>query len=281
MQKRPFIVFTRSRRVVAAPLFFVALFGVAASLPAAAAWEASVSPLVRGSFPELRPVRTTYRFGWNGISAGTGDIRLAKSPAGFQFHATGGTIGFARTLWKYDVKHSALSDAQTLRPIQVREIENVRSKKLTTDLTFGPEGVVSDREERQGDSVKSKTRRFDFPNALSLNSALLFLRTQSLPDGATHRLVVYPATSAYLSTVTVRGRERLTVPTGTYNAIKLDVQLSKIDKKRELQPHKKFRGATVWLSDDSDRLVLRIETQLFIGTVFAELESVNFENAKL
>ena len=246
----------------------------------AASWESSVTPVARGSFPELRPVRTSYRFGWNGIAAGRGEIRLAKSGAGFEFQATGGTIGLARTLWKYDVKHAAVSDAQTLRPITVREIENVRSKKLITNLTFGPQGVVSEREEQQGDSVKSKTRRFGFPDTLSLNSALLFLRTQPLSAGAVHRIVVYPATSAYLSTITVESRERVSVPTGTYDAIKLDVQLSKIGKKRQLQPHKKFRRATVWLSDDADRLVLRIETQVFIGTVFAELESVQFENAK-
>ena len=178
------------------------------------------------------------------------------------------------------MQHTAVSDAETLRPIEVREVENIRSETVTTNLTFGPEGVVSDREEREGDSVKSKTRRFTFPHTLSLNSALLFVRTQPLPEGAVHRVVVYPATSAYLCTITTKGREQISVPTGTYNAIKIDVQLEKIGKKRKLQPHKKFRRATVWLSDDPDRLVLRIETQVFVGTVFAELQSVQFEDAK-
>ncbi len=94
------------------------------------------------------------------------------------------------------------------------------------------------------------------------------------------RIVIYPATSAYLGTITVVGRERMTVPTGTYDAIKVDLKLSKIAKDRELQPHKKFKHATVWLSDDSDRLVLRIETQVFIGSVSAELQSVEFEDRK-
>ena len=273
------MILQHARRLAAASLLCIVSVAVA-DAAAAAGWESSVSPVVRGSFPELRPVQTTYRFGWNGIAAGRGDVHLGKTDAGFEFQASGGSIGFARTLWRYDVKHTAVSDAQTLRPIRVHEVENVRSKKLITTLTFGPEGVVSDRQERQGDSVKSKTRRFNFPDTLSLNSALLFVRTQPLAAGDVHRVVVYPATSAYLATVTVAGRERITAPTGTYNAIKLDVQLSKIGKKRELQPHKRFRRATVWLSDDDDRLVLRIETQVFIGTVFAELESVQFGNAK-
>ena len=72
----------------------------------------------------------------------------------------------------------------------------------------------------------------------------------------------------------------VTVPAGTYKAIKLDVQLNKIDKKRELEPHKKFRRASVWVSDDPDRLLLRIEASVFIGTVFAELQSVHFADEK-
>ncbi|MFL6589525.1 MAG: DUF3108 domain-containing protein, partial [Chthoniobacterales bacterium] len=66
---------------------------------------------------------------------------------------------------------------------------------------------------------------------------------------------------------------------GKFNAIKFDLQLNRI-KDGELQPHRKFRRATAWLSDDADRLVLRIEAQVFVGSVFAELQSVDFGNAK-
>lgn len=247
----------------------------------AADWEASVSPFSPGSFPQPRPLRATYRFGWNSIIAATGDIRFTKTAEGLlQLEASGGTSGLARTLWAYDVKHTATSDARTLRPLRVKEVEQERSETVTTELTFNEEGVVSHREEREDDEVKSKTRRFNFPHVWSMNSALLYLRTHPLQDGAVQRIVIYPATSAYLATIKVVGRDRITVATGSYDAIKVDVQLKKIGKKRQLQPHKKFRGATVWLSDDSDRIPLRIETEVFVGTVFAELQSVQFENAK-
>ena len=252
------------------------------ALPAFAAdWEASVSPFVPGSFPEPRALRAHYRFGWGGVTAATADVRFGKTADGrFQLEATGGTTGLARTLWSYDVKHTATSDARTLRPVRVKETEEMPSQEFTTELSFTDEGVTSVREEREDGESKSKTRRFSFPQVWSLNSALLYLRTQPLQDGAVQRIVIYPATSAYLATVTVVGRDRITVPTGSYDAIKVDVQLKKIGKRRKLQAHKKFRGATVWLSDDPDRLILRIETQVFVGTVFAELQSVEFEGAK-
>jgi hypothetical protein len=94
------------------------------------------------------------------------------------------------------------------------------------------------------------------------------------------RVVVYPANSAYLATVTVLGREKISVRAGSYPAIKADLQLNRLGKNLELEPHRKFRRATVWLSDDADRVILRIEAQIFIGTVFAELQSVRFESAR-
>ena len=264
-----------------ARLVFVCLSLAVISSARGAGWETTLPPFTPGTFPEARPLRVRYNFGWGGYSAAKADIRLEKLPNGqHRFEASGGTMGLARTLWSYDLRHSAVSDAGTLRPIRVSEVENIRSKRVTTELKFSPEGVVSEREERKGEEVKSKTRRFDFPNVLSLNSALLFLRTQSMADGAVHRAVVYPATSAYLCTVTVLGRERISVPTGTYEAFKLDVQLDKIGKDRDLLPHKKFRKATVWLSNDTDRLLLRIEAQIFIGKVFAEIRSVEFGETK-
>ena len=268
-----------SRHAIAIALCCASAF--AGSHCLAAEWEASLSPFTPGSFPEPRPLRAKYRFGWGSVVAASGDVRFSKTADGkHQLEATGGTSGLARTLWAYDVKHTATSDARTLRPIRVKEVETVRSKKFTTELTFTEQGVVSVREESRDGKAKSKTRRFDFPNLWSLNSAFLYLRTHPLTDGTVQRMVIYPSTSAYLATVTVVGRERITVPTGTYDAIKVDVKLNKIGKNRELKEHKKFRGASVWLSDDSDRLILRIETQVFIGTVYAELESVQFEGAK-
>jgi hypothetical protein len=76
----------------------------------------------------------------------------------------------------------------------------------------------------------------------------------------------------------VTGHEKLTVPAGKYDAIKLDVQLSKIGPDRALLPYNKFRKATAWISNDADRILLRVEAQIFIGKVFTELQSVQFDS---
>jgi hypothetical protein len=243
-------------------------------------WEATLSKEPIGNFPEMRPLRASYRFGWSGLTAATGDVHFTKpSENKFQLDGTGRTIGFVRALWKFDVSYQAIASAETLRPIETQQIENYRSKKIVTHLTFTNNGVTRARTEGKG-AAASKTRQFNFPNLFDLFSAMLYLRSQPLKERTVYRVVAYPATNAYLAAVTVVGREKISVHAGSYSAIKLDLRLKRIGKQRQLEPHRKFRGATIWVSDDPERLLLRIEAQIFVGTVFAELQSVSFDNPK-
>jgi Tfp pilus assembly protein FimT len=258
-----------------------AIFLILASSPClAASWQLTVSKDPPGNFPELRPLRATYYFGWAGLTAATADVHFSKaSDKRLQLEGTGRTSGLARALWRYDVNYRASADADTLRPIDSKQTETTRSKKVVTHLSFSPEGVTRARTEGAG-AGSTKTKEFNLSNLFDLQSALLYLRSQPLKDRNVQRLVVYPATSAYLATVTVLGREKISVRAGSYPAIKADLQLNRLGKNLELEPHRKFRRATVWLSDDADRIILRIEAQIFIGTVFAELQSVRFESAR-
>lgn len=243
-------------------------------------WESTVTKDPPGNFPELRPGQTTYHFGWSGITAGTGDIRLSKtSDKRFQLEANGKTIGFVRALWKLDASYRGLADPETLRPLESKQTEVYRKKKFVTDLAFTNSGVTRTRIEGFT-NPKTSSVPFNFPGLLDLHSAFLYLRSQPLADHSVYRIVVYPATSAYLTTLTVLGREHISVHAGSYNAIKVSLDLKRVGKKMALEPHKKFRHATIWISDDQNRIPVRIEAQIFVGTVFAELQTVHFDQDK-
>jgi hypothetical protein len=244
------------------------------TLSAASSWESGLTSSNPPAFPNPRPMQARYGFGWSGFPCATAEIRLSK-PGGerIQLDVTARTIGFVRALWKFDASHTSSVDTESLRPVSVRQIENDRGKRIVTELSFSPAGVVSKVTETPG--AGPKVRHYEFPRLFDLQSALLYLRSQSLQERNVQRIVVYSATAPYLATVTVLGRERVTVPAGTYNAIKFDLQLNRI-KDGELQPHRKFRRATAWLSDDADRLLLKIEAQVFVGSVVSELQSVDF-----
>ena len=257
----------------------ISVFLAFSSSSLAGNWEATISKDPAGNFPELRPLHASYRFGWSGVTAATGDVHFTKAPENkFQLDGTGRTIGFVRALWKLDLNYQAVASTETLRPIKTEQTESYRSKKIITHLTFTNNGVIRARTEDKKN--ETKTRQFNFPNLFDLFSAMLYLRSQPLADHSVYRVVVYPATNAYLATVTVIGREKVSVHAGSYNAIKLDLQLKRLGKHHELEPHRKFRRGTIWVSNDTERLLLRIEAQVFVGTVFAELQSVHFDDAK-
>jgi Protein of unknown function (DUF3108) len=247
----------------------------------AADWQSTLTREPPGNFPELRPLRASYRFGWAGLTAATGEVHFtAPSADHFELDGTGQTIGFVRALWKLDANHHAVANSQTLHPIETQQTENYRQKKLVTRLTFTNKGVTRARTESRDGSTGIKTRQFDFTDLFDLHSAMLYLRSQPLADRSVYRVVVYASTNAYLATITVVGRDKISVRAGTYKAIKIDLRLNRIGKHLELEPHRKFRRATIWVSDDRDRILLRIEAQVFVGTVFAELQSVRFDGAR-
>src|SRR5262245_61869557 len=161
-------------------------------------WEATLSKDPAGNFPELRPLRASYRFGWSGLTAATGDVHFTKpSEDKLQLDGTGRTIGLVRALWKFDVNYRAVANPGTLRPVETEQSESYRSKKIVTHLTFTNNGVTRMRTEGKG-GAESKTRQFNFPNLFDLFSAMLYLRSQPLKDRSVYRVVAYPATNAYL-----------------------------------------------------------------------------------
>src|SRR6187200_796799 len=172
----------------------------------AADWQATLSKDPRGNFPELRPLRASYRFGWSGVTAATGEIHFSKpSNDRFQLDGTGRTIGFVRALWKLDVTQRAAANSQTLAPIETQQSESYRSKKIATHLTFTDSGVTRSRTEGEGAGAKTTTRYFTLPNLFDLHSAALYLRSQPLRQASVYRLAIYAATNAYLATVNVTG----------------------------------------------------------------------------
>src|SRR3954453_3676664 len=145
----------------------------------AADWQATLSKEPPGNFPQLRPLRASYRFGWSGVTAATGEVHFTKpSIDKFQLEGTGRTTGFVRALWRLDATYRAVANAQTLAPIETQQTESYRSKKIATHLTFTTNSVTRVRTEGEGAATKTTTRDFTLPNLFDLHSAALYLRSQ-------------------------------------------------------------------------------------------------------
>jgi hypothetical protein len=254
------------------------LLGVLTLTASGADWQKTLSPYQPGTFAPLRPLEAQYTFGWSALTAAQATFQLTRAPGDlYRVSLQTKTIGAVRPLWPMNADHSATTRAASFLPVLMLQKEVYRKQTRNTRLEFTPESVSRTRETIEGGKRNKETKVFKFPQLLDLHSALHYIRSQPLRTGDVQKLVVYPSTSPYLAQVKVLGRERLKVAGKTYSAIKSDLKLWRIDDDDlELKPHTKFKRATVWISDDSDRILLRIEAEIMVGSVWAELEKVQF-----
>ncbi len=230
-----------------------------------------------GNFAPLSPMRLAYRFGWSGIQAASAEIHFfSPTRTTFEVDASGATSGFPRTLFKLDIYHQATENKLTLRPIHFFQEEKYRQETVKTNVDFEPDHVTGLREKIPSDHPP-KPNIFKFNPVFDMTTALLWVRSQPLRDGDIESIVVWASNAPYLATIRVIGRETLRIDGQKQNAIKLDLSLKGIDKKMRLKEHKLFKGGRGWLSDDANRVPLRMEADIFIGYVFAELESIQAE----
>ena len=219
-----------------------------------------------------------YQFGWSGLTAAEATFDLTKpSRSQFRLAMNTKTIGVVRGLWRMDSQHTALCQVPSLRPISLEQTEIYKDETETSQVTFFPDEVRRTTKVTPHKGPPEKEKRIKLPNVFDLQSALFYVRSQRLDAGEHYRFIVYPSTSAYLAEIEVIGREKLKVFAGSYDAIKCRGRLQSITKKFELAPHKKFKRAYAWISDDRDRMLLKIEAEIFVGSVWAELRSVDFE----
>ncbi len=234
-----------------------------------------------GSFATLRPAFLRYAFGWGGLTAAEAEVTTGLSPEGrcvLDFSAK--TTGVVRAMWKMDARAVSECEAATFRPVKLTQTETYKKKVVTTVVDFLADGPVQHRTQEPPETDRQAVRSFHFPDVHDLNSALLFIRSQALAQGDAVKLCVFPGGAPYLTTATVTGREAVKVAGREWPAIKCDLQLSRIEDNFTLSPHKKFRKATAWISDDRDRLLLKVSAEVQVGSVWAEMQSVSF-SAKL
>ena len=240
-------------------------------------WRDTLTSPQPGKFPPPRAFKAEYHFGWSGIVAAKANFDFSKpSRTQYQLKMTTQTTGVVRTLWKMNSDHTAWCTASTLRPLRIEQTEVYKSETEVTNATFFPEGVTYKCQETPSKEPPRKERRVKLANMFDIQTALFFIRSQRLQAGDHYRLVIFPGKCAYLADVEVLGREKLKVPAGTYDAVKCQLRLQEVNKHFELEPHKKFKKAYAWLSDDRDRLLLKAEAEIFVGSVWTELQSVEF-----
>jgi hypothetical protein len=253
------------------PFYFAVLLSVgwAIEMPP---WADSVTTSKGpGNFPFPPNAHLIYRFGWSGITAAKADVRLTRDGDLVKTEANGGTVGLARVLFRLDLEHECLSHRSTLLPTHIVQDEKYASQDVKTTIDFNSKAATSVRDVTPA-KEPPKARTIEFAPIFSFETAYFWLRSQPLIEGEKEVMVVYANNAAYLATVQVAGREKIRIGDTDRNAIKVNLNFKSIDQHLQLKTYKRFKSGRGWISDDNYRIPLRVEADIFVGYVFAELE---------
>ncbi len=248
------------------------------SVSAAPTWQRELTSPAPGAFPKPVPSTLEFHLSWKGmIQAGTCRIEFApakvKKPGNYVVLSNSASVGAAALLFEYHSNFWSEIDPATLRPNYFRAEETDDKEKVATTVRHLPTQVETEEINKLLKTGTSKTtkRIFAFAPVFDIFSAMLHVRSQKLDTGDQITLAILPFDTPYLLKVKVEGRE---VHEGR-KAIRLTVGMRKIDRKTlDLVAYKKLKkDATMWLSDDADRIPIELRAAVFIGDVRATLVS--------
>jgi hypothetical protein len=237
------------------------------------AWQETLSNDAAGPFAEVPAFRAEFRIGWSEIEAARAHAAITYDKSSSILSAGGGTTGWARSLYQLDATYHSVADRQTLQTTKSSMVETEIRRTLTT-LVEGANGQLSTFSESIPPGSKPpKWKMLKVAPVRDLYAGMLFIRSQKLDPGDIVRLVIFPGGSPFLVEIESRGPERVLLADGPRDALRLNLKIQRVNTKKgnTLEPHSKFRSGKIWLSNDSVRLPLRAEVDIFIGYVFAEI----------
>jgi len=255
---------------------FAVFAGLTLAASAAPEWRKELNSPHPGNHPPLPPTALEYRLSWRGtINAGTLRMEIAprgvRKPGRLVIKSTARSTGAAAKLYPYSHHFWAEVDPRTFKPVFFQGEESDRREKTTSRVRYFTDRVESHETavQNRGGKTTTKDLVFRHPDVHNIFSAMLHIRSLDLSKGRKHTIICQPFDNPYLITVESHGSENH----DGKRAIRCTVSMRKIDRDTlELREYKKLRRpATLWLSDDADRVIVELRAAVFIGDVRAVL----------
>jgi hypothetical protein len=235
--------------------------------------DVAVPTYKAGPLPFRDGERLTYEASWLGIRAASARVELSrnkKDPTAWRAEVWVETNKLVDVFFKMRdyVRERFSVDSLTPREMYIRQSENKRFDEYTVTFDRGKDLVTAVKKNRHG----STTREFVGSTPFGILSGTMMALTQALNPGDRLAFDVVTGSNRYVFDFHVDGRDRITVPAGTFDAIKITpgvVYMSDGNMRSEA------RETTVWVSADKRHLPLRVQAAAFIGFVRADLIKVD------
>lgn len=214
------------------------------------------------------PERLVYDLSWMGIPVGSATQEIGEDGGARKIVSTARSNAWLSAFFPVDDRTETLLGKTGPFPgeprlfrMHFREGSRVRNREITFSRAAGS-ALFHDR-------VSGERLRVPITaDTLDIYSSFYFVRNQPLTPGSSITISVLDGKQLHRIVVRVIGRERVTVPAGAFDTIKIE-PLVKAEGVFEGK-----RGVYIWLSDDERRIPVKAQTRVTVGSVTAVLTSV-------
>ena len=210
----------------------------------------------------------TYKIKWQGMSVAEAHVEVDNS-ASSQYNVTAKaeTEGMVSVFYKMRHKSNSVFDAQSLRPVKFETYQKERRREKKRQVSFNSDGTIRFTSSKNGE-VRSKKSFRSQNQTLDPISAAFFARSLPIKLGTTASFDVFNGKHRYLITCKVDKREKISIAGRMVDAYRV---IPTVEKLTDSEADSRLESAKIWISADSARHVLRIQSKVWVGSVSAEL----------
>lgn len=227
-----------------------------------------ITPLYKPKLKDFHPPLGTYRFkvSWQGIPAAYANFTLKKENEHYKLESSARTNSVVDIFYKLRYEANSKIIAKNLKPVESSYDSKENSRHQTAKLKFGKDGKIESF--YQKNDRKPKEVSFN-PHNFTLDpfAAVFVARSLDWKIGQTRTFDTYNGKSRYVISLTAVGKSTIKVNGEKRKVWKISPKVKKIGERK----HDKLREAIIYITDDEKREVLRIDSEVFVGTVKTKL----------
>jgi hypothetical protein len=242
--------------------------------PVALPGDLKIPAYAPGPSPFHNGETLVYRASWMGVPAAEARILIMHSRrhpdrwTGQMWLNTSAVVDVAYRMRDFFRENF---DYTSLHPddIYIMQHENQRRDEWRVTFDRDDRLVTAIKKSRHG---KITTRRFSGGDPLGPFSGAMMALSQPLKPGESLTFDVFSGGNRYVFAFKVIGRERVTTALGSFNTLKIEPWVLWLS---EGSFRSQARETTVWVTDDSRHLPVRIAAAVFFGSVYADLAEIS------
>lgn len=211
----------------------------------------------------------TYSVSWQGIPAAEAVVAVSKEDGLFKITTTARTLRAIDLFYRLRYRAEGVMDAENLLPIRAVMEQQENSKVKLIEMDFLENGdIQTSRSQRGKDTVQTVVSTDNF--TLDPFSAAFMARSMPWREGMSRSFDTFNGKDRYLITLTATARSRMRVNGEKRDVWEITPKITNISKGGSAR---KLRGATIYVTDDEAREVVKLTSEVFVGSVNVKFDS--------